>query len=139
MAHTNTAGEVSRLLDDLVGRVEAVDRALVLSRDGLIVAATAGFGREDSEHLSALVAGVQGLARGACRHFEGGEVLQTVIEMDSVLLFMGPAGEDTYLAVLGSPDADAGIIAYEMTTVAERLCPLLPPDPRLAAEASGVR
>ncbi|MCW2858303.1 MAG: Roadblock/LC7 family protein [Actinoallomurus sp.] len=138
MTRTNTAGEVNRLLDSLVDRVDSMDQAVVLSRDGLVVAASSGLGREDSEHLSALVAGVQGLARGACRHFEGGELLQTVIEMDSVLLFVVTAGEDTCLAVLSAADADAGVIAYEMTDLAERLSEHLPADPRLSDQGSGV-
>jgi predicted regulator of Ras-like GTPase activity (Roadblock/LC7/MglB family) len=132
-----TVGEVTRLLDSLVDRVDSVDQAVVLSRDGLVVAAS-GLGREDSEHLSALVAGVQGLARGACRHFDGGEVLQSVIEMDSVFLFVVTAGEDTCLAVLSPADADAGVIAYEMAELAERLSGYLSADPQLSDQGSGV-
>lgn len=137
MTRPNTAHEVRRLLDGLVSRSEQVESAVVLSRDGLLVAASSGLGREDSEHLSALVAGVQGLARGACRHFEGGEVLQTVIEMDTELLFMATAGVDSCLAVLSGADPDAGTIAFEMTALAPRLGEFLPADPRPSGPGVG--
>ncbi|TDD85590.1 roadblock/LC7 domain-containing protein [Actinomadura darangshiensis] len=132
-----TDREVRRLLDGMAGRAGLVGDAVVLSSDGLVVACTSGFGREDSEHLSALVAGVQGLARGACRRLAGGELMQSVIEMDSMLVFMVPAGEHLCLAVLSAADADAGAIVYEMTEVAERLAERPPSAPRLSG--SGVR
>ncbi|MCW2948014.1 MAG: Roadblock/LC7 family protein [Actinoallomurus sp.] len=138
MAQTNTAGEVNWLLDNLVDRVDSVDQAVVLSRGGLVVSASSGLSQENAEHLSALVAGVQGLARGACHQFEGGELLQTVIEMDSVFLFVVTAGEDTCLAVLSHADADAGAIAFEMTELAERLSERLPANPQLSDQGSGV-
>ena len=58
MAQADTAGQLSWLLDSLVGRVEPVRQALVLSRDGLVVAMSQNMGREDADHLSALAAGV---------------------------------------------------------------------------------
>ena len=65
MAQTDTTGQLSWLLDNLVDQVEHVQQALILSRDGLVVAASRGLSPEDSEHLSALAAGLQSLARGA--------------------------------------------------------------------------
>jgi predicted regulator of Ras-like GTPase activity (Roadblock/LC7/MglB family) len=65
MAQTDTTGQLSWLLDNLVDQVEHVQQALILSRDGLVVAASRGLAPEDSEHLSALAAGLQSLARGA--------------------------------------------------------------------------
>ena len=73
-----TEREVQRLLDEMVLRTGPVRGAVVLSNDGLLVASSTRFGRENSEHLSALVAGVQGLARGACRRFGGGQLLHIV-------------------------------------------------------------
>ena len=69
MAQADTTGQLSWLLDNLVDQVEHVRQAVVLSRDGLVVAASRGLTPEDSEHLSALAAGLQSLARGTGRHF----------------------------------------------------------------------
>jgi Roadblock/LC7 domain-containing protein len=41
---------LSWLLDDLVTRVAEVDKAVMLSRDGLALAASAALTREDAEH-----------------------------------------------------------------------------------------
>ena len=87
---------------------------MILSRDGLAVAASQNLSREDAEHLSALAAGVQSLARGAGEHFGVGEVRQTIIELEQAFLFVTAAGHGSCLAVLCSSSADAGLIAYEM-------------------------
>jgi predicted regulator of Ras-like GTPase activity (Roadblock/LC7/MglB family) len=114
-------GQLSWLLDSMVGRVEPVRQALILSRDGLVVAASANMTREDGEHLSALAAGVQSLARGAGRHFGGGQVRQTIIEMEASFLFISAAGEGTCLAVLASGEANIGLVAYEMAMLTRRM------------------
>ena len=109
------------VLDEMVGRVPAVSQAVILSRDGLMVGASQGIGREDAEHLAALAAGVQSLARGAGQHFKGGEVRQTIIEMETAFLFITAAGQGSCLAVLSSSAADAGLIAYEMAVLVKRI------------------
>jgi predicted regulator of Ras-like GTPase activity (Roadblock/LC7/MglB family) len=121
MATPDTTGQLSWLLDNLVNQVEHIQQALVLSRDGLVVAASEGLTKEDGEHLSALAAGVQSLARGAGQHFHGGEVRQTIIEMEFAFLFVSTAGKGTCLAVLTSADPNAGLIAYEMAMLVRRM------------------
>src|SRR6516165_3699426 len=88
-----TDADLGWLLDDLVTRVAQIDKALILSRDGLAIGASQGFTREDAEHLSAVAAGFQSLARGAGQHFGGGRIRQTIVEMDNIFLFVTSAGE----------------------------------------------
>ena len=121
MTEESTAGQLSWLLDNLAGRVEHVRQAVILSRDGLVVATSQNMSREDGDHLSALAAGVQSLARGAGRHFSGGEVRQTIIEMESAFLFVMAAGQGTCLAVVASADANVGVMAYEMAMLVRRM------------------
>ena len=130
MAQADTTGQLSWLLDNLVDQVEHVRQAVVLSRDGLVVAASQNVSREDGDHLSALAAGVQSLARGAGRQFAGGEVRQTIIEMESAFLFIMAAGEGTCLAVLSSADANVGVMAYEMAMLVRRVGKYLATEPR---------
>jgi predicted regulator of Ras-like GTPase activity (Roadblock/LC7/MglB family) len=125
-----SSGDLNWLLDDLVGRVTQIDKAVILSRDGLAVGASASLTREDAEHLSAVAAGFQSLARGAGRHFGGGEVRQTIVEMDSAFLFVIAAGEGSCLAVLSPAAADAGLIAYEMAVLVKRVGQHLSVSPR---------
>ena len=125
--------QLSCLLDDLGDRVEYFQRAVILSRDGLAVAASRDLSREDAEHLSALAAGVQSLARGAGEHFGVGEVRQTIIELDQAFLFVTAAGHGSCLAVLCSSSADAGLMAYEMAMLVKRAGPHLAAHPRFPA------
>jgi predicted regulator of Ras-like GTPase activity (Roadblock/LC7/MglB family) len=115
------AGGLDWLLDELVTRVAQVLHAVILSRDGLVIGASQSIGREDAEHLSALAAGFQSLARGAGRHFHGGAVRQTIIEMEEAFLFVTAAGQGSCLAVLSPADADVGLVAYEMAMLVKRV------------------
>ena len=138
MAQTDTTGQLSWLLDNFVEQVQSVEQALVLSRDGLVVAASRGLAREDSEHLSALAAGVQSLARGTGQHFRGGRVRQTIIEMENAFLFVMAAGQGTCLAVLTSADPNAGLVAYEMAMLVRRMGRYLAAEPRFHGSEMGL-
>jgi predicted regulator of Ras-like GTPase activity (Roadblock/LC7/MglB family) len=108
------------LLDDLVSRVGQIKSAVVLSRDGLAMGSCTGLSREDADHLAAVAAGLQSLARGAGQQFGGGPVRQTVIEMESAFLFVTAAAEGSCLAVLAAAGADVGLVAYEMAVLVKR-------------------
>jgi predicted regulator of Ras-like GTPase activity (Roadblock/LC7/MglB family) len=117
---TASSADLAWLLDDLVGRVKQAEHAIVLSVDGLLVARSKGLGRDDGEHLAAVAAGIQSLARGAGKRFGGGTVQQTIIEMQSQFMFVTAAGRGACLAVLADEDADVGLIAYEMAMLVTR-------------------
>ena len=134
---TGTDADLGWLLDDLVTRVNQIDKALILSRDGLAIGASKGFTREDAEHLSAVAAGFQSLARGVGQNFGGGRIRQTIVEMDNVFLFVTAAGEGSCLAVLSPATADVGLIAYEMAILVKRVGPHLSVLPRPAAAGDG--
>jgi uncharacterized protein len=139
MTQTKSSGEqLGWLLDNLVSQVANVRQALVLSRDGLVVAKSQNMSREQGEHLSALAAGVQSLARGAGQQVGGGEVRQTIIEMDSAFMFVMAAGQGTCLAVLASADANLGVMAYEMAMLVRRMGVHLAAAPRPAAHEPAV-
>ena len=113
-------GQLDWLLDDLVRRVNHVAKAVILSQDGMALGASETLGRDDAEHLAALAAGFQSLARGAGRHFGGGGVRQTIIEMEAGFLLVSAAGSGTCLAVIAEEGADLGLVAYEMAILVKR-------------------
>ncbi|MFE4856267.1 roadblock/LC7 domain-containing protein [Streptomyces sp. NPDC056670] len=115
------SGELDWLLDDLVMRVGEVRHAVVLSNDGLAVGASSALTREDAEHLAAVASGFHSLAKGAGRHFQVGQVRQTMVEMDDGFLFVAAAGDGSCLAVLSSLTSDIGLIAYEMARLVKRV------------------
>ena len=116
----NRVGQLDWLLDDLVRRVAHITKAVILSQDGMTLGASQTLQRDDAEHLAALAAGVQSLARGARRYFGGGAARQTVIEMESGFLLVTAAGSGTCLAVITGPGADLGLVAYEMAVLVKR-------------------
>jgi uncharacterized protein len=118
---TRRPSGLSWLLDDFIERVPTAHQAVVLSADGLLMAASRGLGREDAEHFAAMAAGFQSLAKGASRHFTAGPVRQVVIEMESAYLFVTAAGQGACLAVLSGADSDLGLIAYEMAMLVTRV------------------
>lgn len=121
MQKTGAGADLAWLLDDLVKRVNEAEHAIVLSADGLLMAQSQAIGRDDAEHLSAIAAGIQSLAKGAGERFGGGAVRQTIIEMRSAFLLVTVAGQGACLAVLSSEDADVGLIAYEMAMMVTKL------------------
>jgi predicted regulator of Ras-like GTPase activity (Roadblock/LC7/MglB family) len=125
---TNTMNWV---LDDLVRRVDGISQAVVLSRDGLMLGASAGLSREDAEHMAAVAAGIQGLSRGAALRFDGGQARQAIIYMDRAMLFVMAAAHGSCLAVLSPATADHGLVAYEMAMLVKRLGQYLATSPRL--------
>jgi predicted regulator of Ras-like GTPase activity (Roadblock/LC7/MglB family) len=124
------ASELDWLLDDLVARVSYINKAVILSRDGLTTGSSAGLSKEDADHLSAAAAGFQSLARGVGRHFGGGPARQIIIEMESEFLFVTAAGEGSCLAVLAAASADVGLVAYEMAVLVKRVGEHLAVNPR---------
>ena len=131
---SKAANNLDWLLDDLVDRVVGANHAIVLSADGLLLGRSRGLQPEDAEHLSALASAFQSLARGAGRHFGGGDVRQTVVEMEHSYLFVTAAGTGACLAVLATEDADVGLVAYEMNLSVKRVGQFLTAAPRLPGE-----
>ena len=123
--------DLAWLLDDLSDRVADFRRAVILSRDGLLIAASKDLSREDGEHLSAVAAAVQSLAAGTGDRFAAGRVRQTIIELEQGLFFLIAAGEGSCLAALCPAQADAGTVAYEMAMLAKRARPHLAAVPRV--------
>jgi predicted regulator of Ras-like GTPase activity (Roadblock/LC7/MglB family) len=127
------AKDLAWLLDDLAGRLADFRRAVILSRDGLLIAASKDLSRDEAEHLSAVASAVQSLAAGTGDRFSAGGVRQTIIELEQGIFFVIAAGEGSCLAALCPADADAGTVAYEMAMLVKRARPHLAALPRFPA------
>ncbi|MFI9630120.1 roadblock/LC7 domain-containing protein [Streptomyces sp. NPDC052042] len=136
-AERRGSGRLNWLLDELVGRVASIRKALVLSSDGLATGTSEGLSREDGEHLAAVASGFHSLAKGVGRHFEAGGVRQTVVELDEAFLFVTAAGDGSCLAVLADADSDVGLVAYEMTLMVKRVGAHLANAPRTSGRTGG--
>lgn len=130
MANSGT-NELDWLLDDLIRQVAGADRAVVLSSDGLLIGRSSNLSEQDGEHLSAVASAFQSLAKGTGRHFGGGQVRQTVVEMDHAFLFVTAAGRGACLALLTSENTDMGMVAYAMNMMVKRVGAVLSAAPRV--------
>ncbi|MBV1850788.1 roadblock/LC7 domain-containing protein [Catellatospora tritici] len=113
--------DLTWLVDDLVHRVVEARYAVILSTDGLLVAASRGLVRGDAEHLAAAASGLSSLARGAGRHFGDSVVRRTMIEFGTGYLFVTAAGNGACLAVVTGTGIDVGVAAYEMEMLVVRV------------------
>ena len=95
--------------------------AVLVSADGLLMAASARLPGERAEQVAAVASGLASLAVGAARLFEGGAVMQTVIEMERGFLLLMSVGDGSHLAVLTQDSADIGHVGYEMALLVERV------------------
>lgn len=112
-------------LDWLVTRfareVPGVAHALLVSVDGLPVAVSEHLPQERADQLAAVASGLASLATGAAQLFDGGQVLQSVVEMQGGYLVLMRVGDGSHLATLAATSCDIGQIGYEMALLAERV------------------
>ncbi|WP_019816669.1 roadblock/LC7 domain-containing protein [Saccharomonospora saliphila] len=123
-------GDFGWLITDFVRRVPGAAHAVVVSADGLLLSSSQGLPQDRAEQLSAVASGLVSLTHGAARCFEGGEVTQTVVEMEKGYLFLMSISDGSCLAVLAAPTADIGTVAYEMTLLVDRVGQQLTPELR---------
>jgi predicted regulator of Ras-like GTPase activity (Roadblock/LC7/MglB family) len=121
---------LSWLITDFANRVPDVAHAVVVSSDGIPVAFSDYFPADRADQLSAITSGLASLTTGASTIFEGGAVIQTVVEMQMGILIVMTISNGASLAVLAAPDCQLGLVGYEMTMLAERVGRVLTPDSR---------
>jgi uncharacterized protein len=125
------AADLDWLVTNFVERVPGVAHAVVVSADGLALAVSAGFPQERADQLAAVTSGLTSLTQGAARLFEAGLVVQTVVEMQAGVLVVMAISNGSSLAVLAGSACDLGLVAYEMTLLAERAGRALTPAARV--------
>ena len=120
----STAGD-DRDLDWVMSRfVEEVPdaaHAILVSADGLLMASSTSIPGERAEQVAAVSSGLASLAVGAARLFEGGSVMQTIVEMEMGFLMLMSVGDGSNLTVLTTEEADIGQVGYEMALLVERV------------------
>lgn len=123
---------MSWLLNTFGEEVPGVAHAVVVSVDGLLLAASDDLPVDRAEQLAAITAGLVSLTYGVSRHFEGGPVQQTIVDMDAGSLILMSIGDGSSLAVLAARHCDVGQIGYEMALLVERVGKALNPARRQA-------
>ncbi len=127
MTHESTSPATGddRDLDWVMSRfVEEVPdaaHAILVSADGLLMASSTSIPGERAEQVAAVSSGLASLAVGAARLFEGGSVMQTIVEMEMGFLMLMSVGDGSNLTVLTTEEADIGQVGYEMALLVDRV------------------
>jgi uncharacterized protein len=124
------ARNLNWLVANFAKATPGVAHAMVVSADGLPVAVSERLDRPRADQLGAIASGLASLTLGASRLFEGGQVTQTVVEMDRGFLFVMSISDGSLLAVLASSNCNVGVVAYEMTVLVARAGDVLTPSLR---------
>ncbi len=121
------------LLEEFADGTPGVVHGLVVSTDGLRMAASAQVGETLADQLAAAASGLVSLARGTAHLLDAGPVTQTILEMAAGYLFVTAIGHGAVLAVYADRSCDMGMVGYEMTLLATRAGHALTPALRPAA------
>ncbi len=121
------AANFNWLLDNFVKSVPGVRHTLVVSADGLLMAMSDDLDRTSADQLSAIVAGLSSLTRGAARQLRSGEVRQSIVEMDRLFLFLMTISDGSVLAVVADAVCEVGLVGYEMALLVSRTENVLSP------------
>jgi predicted regulator of Ras-like GTPase activity (Roadblock/LC7/MglB family) len=120
-----TRGSTRQSLDWLVSKfareVSGVSHAVLVSADGLLMAASEHMPTERADQLAAVASGLASLSTGAAQLFEGGHVMQSIVEMENGYLLLMRVGDGSNLATLATRSCDIGQIGYEMAILVERV------------------
>lgn len=120
---------ISRFVDDVPGVVHAV----LLSADGLLMAASRRLPVDRAEQMAAVASGLASLSAGAARLFEGGAVLQSIVEMEAGYVLLMNVGDGSLLTALTASDADLGQVGYQMALLVDRVGQAVEAGPRSSA------
>jgi len=118
---TATEPSLGWLVSAFTKEVPGVAHAVLVSADGLLVAASDAMPRDRADQMSALTAGLTSLTVGAAQLFTAGRVVQSVIEMEHGFLLLMSVGDGSHLAVIAAAGCDIGLVGYEMTLLVDRV------------------
>jgi predicted regulator of Ras-like GTPase activity (Roadblock/LC7/MglB family) len=118
------------LVTDFTERVTDVAHAVVVSADGVPLAVSDAIPVDRAGQLCAITSGLAGLTDGAARMFEGGAVIQALVEMEHGVMVVKAISGGSSLAVLAAPECDMELVAYEMTLLVEAVGDILTPAAR---------
>jgi predicted regulator of Ras-like GTPase activity (Roadblock/LC7/MglB family) len=109
------------LVSKFAREVSGVSHAVLVSADGLLMAASEHMPVDRADQLAAVASGLASLSTGAAQLFDGGHVLQSVVEMENGYLLLMRVGDGSNLATLATRNCDIGQIGYEMAILVERV------------------
>src|SRR6202012_4879220 len=124
------------LVSHFAREVRGGSHALRVPVGGRRIRSSGGLPKERADQLAAVSSGLASLANGAAQLFDGGQVLQSVVEMQNGYLLLMQVGDGSHLATLAATSCDIGQIGYEMAVLVERVGNVVQSTRRAAADYS---
>ncbi|GHJ53663.1 dynein regulation protein LC7 [Nonomuraea sp. TT08I-71] len=103
------------LIRQFVEDVPGVSHAMLVSLDGLQLAASRGVGRDLGDQLAALTAGLLSMADRSAALLELGAAEYLTVRLPRGHLLFMRVGESAGLAVVAAPGCDLRVVSYRMT------------------------
>ncbi len=124
---------VRLLQEEIYDHIEAVQEAVIVTNDGLVVAAypaiadteNAKSENEGSHAVAALAAEIIAQSRRAFGRLDQGPVRRILVDGESSSMVVVPAGSQTALAVMLDNNTKLGIAMFQIARAAEQLSQLL--------------
>lgn len=121
------------LREQLHENVAGMQEAVIVTNDGLVVAAYPGTGEERNTHaeigsshwVAALAAEIIAQSRRAFGQLAQGAVNRILVEGQSGSMIVVPAGDQAALAVMVDAQAKLGLAMFQIARVAEHIGDLL--------------
>ncbi|HEY9372442.1 roadblock/LC7 domain-containing protein [Streptomyces sp.] len=123
--------DLSWMLDSAL-EIPGALHAVLISADGLLMARTKDFDKDNADRVAAAMSGVQSLSRSLgffCEDPQAGW-RQTLVEFDGGWVFLISAGEGAYLGVSADPGVDMADITFRMQQLVGQLGKVLMTPPR---------
>ncbi len=122
---TQSAGTeaLTHILANLHGDVKDIEGSLVISRDGLTMAAHGlSF---DIDSAGAVCTELYGRGCALANELQRGQVDEVLLKTERGYVLVVPAGEELYLALLARADANLGLLFLEIHRTAEAVAATL--------------
>lgn len=117
--------QIATLLDESKARIADIEGLLLVTRDGLPIAATELAETTDEDRMSAMTAASLNLAERVVMELAKGNLKELIIKGDKGLVILIQAGEEAVLTATTSTDAKLGLILLEMKRTAKALVQML--------------
>jgi predicted regulator of Ras-like GTPase activity (Roadblock/LC7/MglB family) len=124
---SKAAQDLGWLINGFTGRVPGVQHAMVASSDGMPVALSEGITRAVADQLAAVTSTLLGVAACVATLTDADEVRQAVIEMGRGYFLAMTVKDGSVLAVLTGPQADLGVVGFEMARLVKQAGEILTP------------
>lgn len=119
---------LSWLLDRFAQEIPGVQYVQTVSADGMHLACSTNMDQATADTFAAVTSGLTSLCESASDVFRMAPFVRQVIETGMGWILLSRISPRANLAVITEPDADLGLVGYEMTLLIEQAGELLSPE-----------